>query len=139
MSVRFTKSIRPDLPDEFRRRIARAMTEAAEATLEAQKEVAPVAFADGMTEMGWARSYQAGAKRSGDMQGGTMKRSITLALDKLAFVAVFRCQVPYAFWVHEGTTKMIGRPFLTRPIKEVGIPALGAALRREFAKPFNSR
>ena len=137
MAIVITADVVKNLAQKMQGRIAAALTTAMQDTLFKQKEVAPVAFANGQSEYGWPISFQsATVKPKGKIQGGTMKRSITGAVDKLKLAAVFRCQMPYAVWVHEGTSRFVGRPFLTRPIREVGIPALRKALVEQLAKSF---
>lgn len=136
MGAKVTTRRPKNLPREFDERGLRALKAAMEDTLFKQKEVAPVAFASAQSDYGWPLSFQAAtAKPEGAIQGGTMKHSITAELDARAKKAVFRAQVKYSVYVHEGTLYINGRPFMTRPIKEVGIPALRDALREEYKKP----
>lgn len=126
-----------DLAGDIRKRFVKAMRPAGEETLAVQKDVVPVAFANLSTRFGWPKSFQSATKKPrGKRQGGQLARSLTMEVDEEGLKIVFRARTPYAVPVHEGTLHFIGRPYVTLPIREIGIPVfkeeLGAALKEDF-------
>lgn len=115
-----TVRVPPDLSAVIREELANGLNAWAEDTLLEQKDSAAVAFAHGITKMGWLRSYQPmTAKPQGATQGGFMRRSIRLIrADAKTLTVRFQCFAKYAPYIHNGTARIIGRPFITRPMIE---------------------
>lgn len=126
-----------NLEGEMRKRMVKALRPVGEEVLAIIKDVVPVAFANLTTVYGWPRSFQSASKKPrGARQGGQLRRSLTLEIDEGALQAVFRARTPYAVYVHGGTLHFVGRPYVARPIQEVGGPGLERELRIVFAEDF---
>lgn len=133
--VSFHAEIPDNLAELIREDLEEALDAAREDTLFAAKENAPVAFASSQAPFGWPRSFQAATKKpKGAVQGGTLRRSITSRLVPNRLEAEFSAQTDYAGYVHDGTVSFVGRPYITRPIKEIGVEVLEEELRARLKK-----
>lgn len=126
-----------DLAGDIRKRIVKAMRPVGEETLSVIKEVAPIAFANLSTIFGWPKSFQLVSERTrGTPPSGQLAKSITVDIDEAGLKIVFKARTDYAAYVHEGTLSFVGRPYMTLPIREIGVPALKQELHEALKKDF---
>lgn len=69
----------------------------------------------------YAVRTETAAKARCPVDTGRLRSSITwrIEVDGRGLVAIIGTNVEYAIYVHEGTTRMVGRPFLVEGLRQV--------------------
>ena len=78
-----------------------------------------------------AKWYATGNEGGPNVQTGTLRRSITIEVDKAQLIAYVGTNVHYAIYLELGTIKMYARPFL-RPALWGSIPEIQQEFNRRF-------
>ena len=127
----FPANIEKELED----RLWKALVAASEDLFIDIKSNTPVAFASGDAPAGWPLSFAAGKTPSRSIPGGTLRRSNQLKPNRSRLAMTFHNSAPYAATIHEGSTGIIGRPFITETILK-GIGTFRSNLETELERGF---
>lgn len=132
-TAKLTVRIPDNLQGEIEDRLWEAFSAWSEIALMHMKDNAPVRYASADAPYGWPLSYMAysgkpeGRRRDakgrylskpkGEVQGGTLRRGTYAKPDRARLRVKYGAKVPYLLYVHEGTSRMKGRPYITEGIK----------------------